>query len=124
MQCPKCDADMERVIFESVEVDRCTRCQGLWFDASEREDLLKKRGAESIDTGNADEGREMNRIDRINCPRCHVRMVKMVDARQHHIWYEGCAMCGGSFMDAGEFRDLKAYTVVDFFRDLFTRTRR
>jgi Zn-finger nucleic acid-binding protein len=33
MECPKCQARMEVVVFEDMEVDRCVRCGGPWFDA-------------------------------------------------------------------------------------------
>jgi hypothetical protein len=51
-------------------------------------------------------------------------MIRMVDLRQHHIWFEHCTVCGGCFFDAGEFRDLAHETIWDFFRDLTTRERR
>ena len=39
LSCPKCKAAMEKVSFGGVTVDRCVSCKGLWFDASEREQL-------------------------------------------------------------------------------------
>lgn len=45
-------------------------------------------------------------------------MLKMVDAQQPHIWYETCAVCGGSFLDAGEFKDMKHFNFFDLIRDL------
>jgi hypothetical protein len=50
-------------------------------------------------------------------------MLRMVDVEQHHIWYESCAVCYGKWFDAGEFKDLQEESIVDFFRDLFTRER-
>jgi uncharacterized protein len=35
-----------------------------------------------------------------------------------------CTICGGSFFDAGEFKDLQQHTIVDFFRDLLVSERR
>ncbi|MCK5194738.1 MAG: zf-TFIIB domain-containing protein, partial [Desulfobulbaceae bacterium] len=32
MNCPKCNAMMEKVEYHSIVVDRCTRCKGIWFD--------------------------------------------------------------------------------------------
>jgi Zn-finger nucleic acid-binding protein len=32
MGCPKCQAHMEVVRFETTDVDRCVHCGGLWFD--------------------------------------------------------------------------------------------
>ena len=50
MNCPKCNAAMEKVTFEGVEVDRCTRCGGLWFDFQEQQQLKPLKGAAAIDT--------------------------------------------------------------------------
>jgi Zn-finger nucleic acid-binding protein len=115
---------MVKVQFHQIEVDRCTDCQGLWFDEFEREALERLRGSESIDVGDPKVGREFNRVDCIQCPRCGSQMIRMVDLKQHHIWFEHCTACGGSFFDAGEFKDLKHETVFDFFKDLMTAERR
>ena len=57
------------------------------------------------------------------CPRCGGEMLKQVDPRQKHIWYESCADCEGSFFDAGEFRDLSQLTLSDFFKGVLTKSR-
>ncbi len=124
MNCPKCISPMEKVTFAGVEVDRCTDCQGIFFDEFEKDQLQKSRGADAIDIGDAKLGKEFNKVDRINCPRCGSLMIRMVDLNQRHIWFEHCTVCGGSFFDAGEFRDLKHHTIVDFFKDLMARERR
>ena len=46
-----------------------------------------------------------------------------VDPAHPHIWYESCAVCGGAYLDAGEFRDEKSHSIRGFFRDLFARPR-
>jgi len=45
MNCPKCSAEFETISFNDIEVDRCTRCKGLWFDALKKDDLLKIKGS-------------------------------------------------------------------------------
>ncbi len=115
---------MVKVMFAGVEVDRCLDCHGLFFDELEKEQLQKLKGAETIDTGDAKTGREFNKVDCINCPRCGSRMIRMVDLKQSHIWFEHCTVCGGSFFDAGEFRDLAHHTILDFFRDLTGKERK
>ena len=115
---------MERVIFGGVEVNRCTDCHGLFFDEFEKEQLLKMKRSDVIDTGDPELGKEFNKVDQIICPRCGSRMIRMVDLDQPHIWFEHCKVCSGSFFDAGEFRDLKHHTILDFFRDLTARERR
>src|SRR6266498_1640858 len=85
MNCPKCISPMEKVTFTDVEVDRCTDCQGIFFDEFEKEQLQKSRGASAIDIGDAKLGKEFNKVDRINCPRCGSLMIRMVDLNQRHI---------------------------------------
>ena len=45
-------------------------------------------------------------------------MVKVVDPKQTHIWYETCSSCKGSYLDAGELLDLSKVTISDFFKGL------
>jgi Zn-finger nucleic acid-binding protein len=124
MKCPKCISPMVTVTFASVEVDRCTDCQGIFFDEFEKEQLKKMKGADAIDIGDPKVGREFNKVDRIYCPRCGSLMIRMVELEQPHIWFEHCTVCGGSFFDAGEFRDLTHHTIADFFKDLTTPPRK
>jgi Zn-finger nucleic acid-binding protein len=113
---------MEKVHFHRFVVDRCTGCKGLWMAAGDRENLAVVRNAESIDIGPRHVEDRNERV-KIDCPECHTRMIRMVDHEQPHIWYESCPVCYGVFHDAGEFRDYKSHTVVDFFRDLFHQER-
>ena len=124
MDCPKCGHLMEQVVFEGIEVDRCTLCKGLWFDLLEHERLKAVRGSEAIDGGDPDVGALFNRDDRISCPRCTGPMIRMVDPQQPHIWLESCGVCHGVFFDAGEFRDYKRHTPADLLRALRARERR
>jgi Zn-finger nucleic acid-binding protein len=40
----------------------------------------------------------------------------MVDAAQPHIWVESCPVCHGTFLDAGEFTDLKERGLRELLR--------
>ena len=113
MNCPKCISPMVKVNFAGVEVDRCTSCQGIFFDEFEKEQLRKMNGADAIDLGDPKAGRAFNKVDRIECPRCGSRMIRMVDLEQPHIWFEHCTVCSGSFFDAGEVKDLKHHLFVE-----------
>ena len=118
MRCPKCRADMEQIDHEGTEVDRCTICHGIWFDAGEFEVLRDKQTATAIDIGDRKTSAQSNTIDRYQCPRCGGAMVRVVDPTQTHIWYETCSSCSGSYLDAGELLDLSTMTISDFFKDL------
>ena len=117
MNCPRCSSAMDSVQVEDTQIDRCTRCGGLWFDEFELTDLKTKKGSEKVDTGPADKSNQHSQA-RLNCPKCGTPMLRMVDAEQPHIWYETCDECGGSFFDAGEFRDLKKHNLVDLIKDV------
>ena len=124
MKCPKCDVVMETVEYRGISVDRCTSCKGLWFDMLEHEHLKAIEGSESIDLGKAPEHEGKDDRIPIPCPVCKIELIRMIDRAQPHIWYEACTSCYGVFFDAGEFRDYKEKTVLDFFRDLFAKERR
>jgi Zn-finger nucleic acid-binding protein len=111
------------VLQDSIEVDRCGQCGGLWFDRMEADRLRKVTGGAAMDTGDAALGAAHNQQGKIECPRCHTQMIRMVDLEQPHIWYESCTVCYGKWFDAGEFRDLQQETIVDFFRGLFAKER-
>lgn len=40
-RCPKCGADLITVPFKGVEIDKCSRCQGLWLDCGELDRVLE-----------------------------------------------------------------------------------
>ena len=124
MRCPKCRADMEQVDVGGIEIDRCKYCQGIWFDAGEREALQAMDVAAEIDTGDAKRGKEANQVDDYPCPRCSGAMVRVVDPQQTHIWFEVCSSCSGSFFDAGEFTDLTTHSLSDFFKRWSTPERK
>ncbi|MEE8385590.1 MAG: zf-TFIIB domain-containing protein [Dehalococcoidia bacterium] len=41
MRCPKCGHDLATEEYHGLEVDRCTSCDGVWFDAGEVEQLIE-----------------------------------------------------------------------------------
>lgn len=43
MKCPKCGHDMKEEPLESVTADRCTHCEGIFFDAGELEQILAQK---------------------------------------------------------------------------------
>jgi PAT family beta-lactamase induction signal transducer AmpG len=123
MRCPKCRDDMEQLDVGGVEIDRCVTCHGLWFDKGELQKLKDKKVAAEIDIGDPARGKAHNANDRYRCPRCGGNMIRMVDQRQPHIWYEECSACHGSYFDAGEFRDLTTVSLSDFFKRFTTPER-
>jgi len=46
LKCPKCGHDMQARLIESVEVDQCGTCDGIFFDKGELDAVLLKRDSE------------------------------------------------------------------------------
>lgn len=126
LQCPKCKAAMEPVRIETTEIDRCTTCRGIWFDALEDQDIRGHEEAEALEPAVARVGKPASRGKEraIDCPRCATPMIQMVDRMGRRIQYESCPRCHGKFLDAGEFRALEPRSVKDAVRRLLKRRQR
>ena len=46
LKCPKCGHDMKEETLDGVIVDRCTFCEGIFFDAGELDQVLLKKSEE------------------------------------------------------------------------------
>jgi len=38
-RCPKCGAQLVVVPYRGIEIDKCSRCQGIWLDTGELEQV-------------------------------------------------------------------------------------
>jgi Zn-finger nucleic acid-binding protein len=122
LQCPKCKSPMDPVQIANTQVDRCTSCHGLWFDALEDQDIRGTEGAETLDapaSGPVPAPPAKRRQSAIDCPRCKSPMIQMVDRMGRRIQYESCPQCHGKFLDAGEFKALEPRGVKATMRRLF-----
>ena len=123
MICPKCSAQMEAVTYgaQHITVDRCTQCQGLWFDQGEAEHMRGEWMSELVDNGDVALGKINNTITDCGCPRCGKKMQHVHDAKQPQIGYETCAE-HGMYFDAGEFTDYKYETLLEKIIRSFRRS--
>jgi Zn-finger nucleic acid-binding protein len=113
---------MEQVQICGIEIDRCTRCRGIWFDQQEQSQIQCARGSHKADVGHKAIGEHYNQIRDIECPRCHVDMEEDELRRGRiPIQIETCPKCKGSYFDAGEFRDFAEPTIMEFVKDQLVR---
>lgn len=113
---------MELVSICGIEIDRCTRCKGIWFDQQEQTKLQCARGAHKADIGHQAIGEHYNAIRNIRCPRCDISMQgKELKRGRLLIQIETCPNCQGSYFDAGEFRDFAEPTILEFVKDIVLR---
>jgi Zn-finger nucleic acid-binding protein len=116
VNCPKCRGSLQAVLLAEIEIDRCSVCNGLFFDMLEDQDLLDTSAARKVDVGDPAVGRERDLTVEIACPRDGALMIHMADPQQQHIEFESCPHCFGRFFDAGEINDLAHSTILDWFR--------
>jgi RNase P subunit RPR2 len=43
MKCPKCGYDLISGDWDGIQIDQCTNCHGIWCDAGEAEEILKRK---------------------------------------------------------------------------------
>mgnify|MGYP002386185948 CR=1 FL=1 len=42
LKCPKCDGNLVEAVYENITIDACNKCQGVWLDAGELTQIIKK----------------------------------------------------------------------------------
>jgi Zn-finger nucleic acid-binding protein len=107
MKCPKCTGETTHLEVGGVELDRCTRCQGIWFDRRELDRVLDKlRAGEALPPSSSSPLSE--KLDRVlgSCPRCQVPLEQTESVAVAGLLYDGCPQCGGAWLDGGELEEI------------------
>lgn len=93
--CPRCWEEMWIVERKGEKLDTCTRCNGIWFDASELDSVLGGEGRVELLAGI----KPSIRGERLECPECRGYM-EPKDI--FGVFVDICPSCGGIWLDAGE----------------------
>jgi uncharacterized protein len=111
MNCPNDNEKLEKVLFHDVEVDYCPKCLGIWFDKDELR-MAKDNKDEQLNWVDVDLWRDKAKfqISQVNkqCPidRTGLREVRYDDSKTK---VDFCKMCGGVWLDRGEFKQIINY---------------
>ena len=105
MHCPVCKEPMIIVEHEKIELDYCTSCLGVWFDAGELALLLESMDLEVGEFNIADvmtlpEKRIAERKRR--CPVCREKMRKAAIGHEPEVVIDACPRGEGLWFDGGE----------------------
>ena len=105
MHCPVCKEPMIIVEHEKIELDYCTSCLGVWFDAGELALLLESMDLEVGEFNIADimtlpEKRIAERKRR--CPVCRKKMRKAAIGHEPEVVIDACPRGEGLWFDGGE----------------------
>lgn len=130
MKCPKCpgDAELKRVSFDSIDVDECPSCEGVWFDFLGNElEVILERGRdhvpEALKSTLTNEHGKVSPADDENvsypCPRCGGKMRSYWYASEKGKTFlvDGCPAGDGVWLDAGELG--KAFDFLESSKHVF-----
>jgi len=108
MNCPKCQtATLAEFKVEKIAVDRCSTCDGIWFDAQELSQLLVE-DARQVAELRRGARREPLDDKRGRCPRDGAELLRIYSAIDRSVTLDACADCHGIWLDGGEFEKLFA----------------
>jgi Zn-finger nucleic acid-binding protein len=108
MNCPKCRTpSLNHFAVQEISVDRCSSCDGIWFDAHELSRLLAEdaRQVASLRRGSV---REEVAGKQGLCPRDGSELLRVYSAIDRSVILDACAECRGIWLDGGEFQKLFA----------------
>lgn len=121
MDCPKCNGEMVQLSADSsdsLRIDRCKDCSGLYFDQLTQGDLKRVEHQAGLDIGAAELGAEYDDMVYVECPKCDRIMDQRKSDSPLRIRFELCPSCYSTFLDAGEFRQYLSVEYRDEFESL------
>jgi Zn-finger nucleic acid-binding protein len=105
MHCPVCKEAMIIVEHERIELDYCTKCRGVWFDAGELELMLEAANLD-VSSFNMDHimslpEKKLKEATR-RCPLCRKKMRKVAVGHEPEVIIDVCPTGEGLWFDGGE----------------------
>ena len=118
MECPKCYGEMDNVLGDAANIDRCQNCGGLYFDQLSQSILSEIMESVSVDTGSGDLGETYDEMVYVECPKCDKIMDQRLIEEPVRLRFELCPTCNATFLDAGEFRQYTSPEYLELFQSL------
>lgn len=117
MKCPACRGTLITLEFDSVEIDYCGKCEGIWLDSGELEALLARE--ERSDSLLATLRPRGGRVWRRRCPVCSKRLKKVFIGNVAPVPLDQCPL-HGLWFDRGELEKVMGQGCVDSHREAGT----
>ena len=126
MQCPLHDREMRRFAIDTIEVDRCGICGGIWLDAGELARLvaLDTEGKSAIKLLDRSDGDDEPGDHGPVCPRDGATLEWMQTDTRARFECGVCHTCGGVFLNSGELSTLTAMGLIEKLRRSLFPTKR
>jgi len=107
MKCPRDGTKLQRVDILGIELDKCHKCDGLWFDRGELE-RLRDAGIDEIEKAierkyGDPQFEEGEVAGYMRCPRCEEgRLIRFSYTYVNPVHVDRCDKCLGIWVDDGE----------------------
>lgn len=110
MNCPGCGVPMDRISYESIAVESCSRCNGEWLDSDELGKITSLRDVKfdpqvrrAVTEAASIPGIPVEeRQRRVICPKCYVPMDPINYGGGSGIIVDRCPECSGFWLDDKE----------------------
>ncbi len=98
MECPRCKSSLKAEAHKGISVDRCPKCQGIWLDYSELDEL-----EDTVMEEDSAKGAMMFRShgSDLLCPKCSETM-EWFRYRHYDMEVDFCKQEHGFWLDKGE----------------------
>ncbi len=105
MRCPVCKDPMIIVEHQRIELDYCTKCLGVWFDAGELELLVETAHLDAAEFSMAKilalPDKKVKEATR-KCSLCNKKMKKVAIGNDPEVIIDACPRGDGLWFDGGE----------------------
>ena len=107
MQCPQCHQSMHTIVMDTVTVDECARCGGIWFDQGELDAVVESAQPDLawLEIGfwkNQDDFRAT--ATDWPCPRCRRYYLTRLEDPDTATTTALCNHCRGIWLDAAQLQ--------------------
>jgi uncharacterized protein len=112
-KCPRCEREMQLISIESCELDICSSCRGIWFDADELSGVMR------LDLANLSilpfyqdlEGKKQTSLEQVPsfCPRCSGPLDQRRFNQALPVIIDVCPQQHGLWLDEGELFEIKEF---------------
>lgn len=119
MDCIKCDGELVETVIDEVQVDRCNKCSGVWFDFGELKQVLDGSNIDNL--RNEIDNNEGHDSQKSKCPRCggEGNMVQVTSLKNNGVHIDTCSVCYGQWLDGGEIEKMKEEGITAKLKGLF-----
>jgi len=106
MKCPRDGTELEKVEILGLELDKCHKCDGIWFDRGELERIREAPQADLEEVLEVKYGdpkyKEAPVAGYMRCPRCGARLQQQRYTYLNPVKVDRCEKCLGFWLDDTE----------------------